>query len=159
MKKNNYTKQLSLWAWLEMSILPNIMKPKKSVSIWIVKKWKNSFRKKYSDNFPLDHPSLSLRYWPRRCTDHFWKWIDKKELRFIVVKGKIYQFQGQKGHRKVKAEPVLDIDIESVPKMFGCDLIERNWVIVVTSQFDFDQVSKGRKGIERSKSNLSEKLT
>ena len=65
---------------------------------------------------------------------------------------------------KVKVELVRDIDLESVPVMFGSERKERNRVIVVTSQFDLDLIFKGlvsqvRKVIGRSMSNSSEILT
>ena len=65
---------------------------------------------------------------------------------------------------KVKVELVRDIDLESVPVMFGSEQKERNRVIVVTSQFDLDLIFKGlvsqvRKVIGRSMSNSSEILT
>ena len=46
--------------------------------------------------------------------------------------------------RKVKVELVRDIDLESVPVMFGSERKERNRVIAVTSDFDLDL--KGQKG-------------
>ena len=45
---------------------------------------------------------------------------------------------------KVKVELVRDIDLESVPVMFGSERKERNRVIVVTSQFDLDLIFKGQ---------------
>ena len=65
---------------------------------------------------------------------------------------------------KVKVELLRDIELESVPVMFGSERKERNRVIVVTSQFDLDLIFKGlvsqvRKVIGRSMSNSFEILT
>ena len=92
------------------------------------------------------------RYGYQKCPQDVWVWSDRKKLSYCGNKP-IWLwpgFQGEKGHRKVKVKLVWEIDLESVPIMFGSEQIERNRVIMVISQFDLDLISRVKKVTQSS---------